>query len=39
MRHIHSVDDLVVCLDDFNGDVGRHIDGFSVHGEHGIGQR
>ena len=25
---MHSADDLVMCLNDFNGHVGRHIDGF-----------
>ena len=25
---MHSVGDLVMCLGDFNGHVGRHIDGF-----------
>ena len=36
----HSVGDLVMCLGDVNGHVGRHIDG--VHGVHGgnvVGQR
>ena len=29
-----------MCLDDFNGHVGRHIDGFDgVHGGHGVVQR
>ena len=33
-------DDLVMCLGDFNGHVGRHIDGFDgVHGGYGVGQR
>ena len=36
---IHSADDLVMCLGDFNGHVGRHIDGFDgVHGGYGVGQ-
>ena len=36
----HSARDLVVCLDDFNGHVGRHIDGSdSVHGGYGVGLR
>ena len=37
---MHTADDLVICLGDFNGHVGRHIDG--VDGEHrgyGVGQR
>ena len=25
---MHSADDLVVCLGDFSGHIGRHIDGF-----------
>ena len=30
---MHSVDDLVMCLWDVNGHVGRNIDGFDgVHG-------
>ena len=37
---MHSAGDLVMCLCDFNGHVGRHIDGFNrVHGGYGIGQR
>ena len=37
---MHSVDDLVMCLGDFNGHVGRHIDGFDgMHGGHCVGQR
>ena len=36
---MHSADDLVMCLGDFNGHVGRHIDGFDgVHGGYGVGQ-
>ena len=32
--------DLVVCLRDFNGNVGRHIDGCcGVLGRYGVGQR
>ena len=27
MWHIHSAGDLVMCLGDFNGNVGKHIDG------------
>ena len=34
---MHSVDDLVMCLGEFNGHVGRHIDGFN--GGNGAGQR
>ena len=34
---MNYTDDLVVCIGDFNGHVGRHIDG--VHGGHGVGQR
>ena len=37
---IHSADDLVMCMGDFNGHVGRHIDGFDgVHGGYGVGLR
>ena len=37
---IHSADDLVTCLGDFNGHVGMHIDGFDgVHGRNGVVQR
>ena len=37
---MHVADDLVMCLGDFNGHVGRHVDGFDeVHGEYGVGQR
>ena len=37
---MYSADDLVMCLVDFNGHVGRHIDGFDrVHGECGVSQR
>ena len=37
---MHSIGDLVMCLGDLNGHVGRHIDGFNgVHGRNGIGQR
>ena len=36
---IQSADDLVMHLGDFNGLVGRHIDGFvGVHGGYGVGQ-
>ena len=34
-----SADDLVICLGDFNGHIGRYIDGFSrVYGWYGVGQ-
>ena len=37
---MHSADDLVMCLDDFNGRIGRHIYGFDeVHGGYGVGER
>ena len=37
---MHSADDLVMCLCDFNGHVGRHIDGFNgVHGGYCVDQR
>ena len=37
---MHSAGDLVLCLGDFNGHVGRHIDEFdSVYGGFGVGQR
>ena len=37
---MHSADDLVMCLGDFNGHMGRHVDGFAgVHGMYGVGQR
>ena len=36
---MHSTGDLI-CLGDFNGHVGRHIDGLDgVHGGYGVGQR
>ena len=36
---VHSAGDLVMCLGDINGHVGRHIDGFEgVHARYGIGQ-
>ena len=39
-RDMHSAYDLAMCLGDFNGNVGRHIDGFDeLHGGYGIGQR
>ena len=37
---MYSAGDLVMCLGDFDGHVGRHIDGFDgVHGGYDIGQR
>ena len=37
---MHSADDLVMCLGDLNGHIGRHIYGFyGVHVEYGVGQR
>ena len=37
---MHSAGDLVMCLSDFNGHIGRHIDGFiGDHGWHSVGQR
>ena len=37
---MHYVDDLAMCLDDINGHVGRHNDGFDgVHGGYFVGQR
>ena len=37
---MYSVSDLVMCLGDFNGHVGRHIDGFDgIHGGYGVGWR
>ena len=37
---MHSADDQVMCLGDFNGHVGRHIDSFDgVHGGYGVGLR
>ena len=33
---MHSVGDLVMCLGDINGHIGRHYDG--VHGGYGAGQ-
>ena len=36
---MHSVGNLVMCLGDFNGSVGRHVDGFILfHGGYGVGQ-
>ena len=34
---MHYADDLVMCLCDFNGHVGRHIDGFD--GGYGVSKR
>ena len=35
---MHSADDLVMCLGDFNGRVCRHIDGLDgVHGRYAVG--
>ena len=34
---MHSADDLVMCLGDFNGHVGKHINGFD--GGYGVGLR
>ena len=37
---MYSAGDLVMCLGDFDGHDGRHIDGFDgVHGGYGVGQR
>ena len=37
---MHSADDLVMSLNDFNGHMGRHVDGFDgVHGGHSVCQR
>ena len=37
---MHSADDLVMCLGDFNAHVGKHIDSFDgVYGGYGVGQR
>ena len=33
---MHSVDELVVCLGDSNGHVGRHIDGFDDVGKRNL---
>ena len=34
---MHYADDLVMCLGDLNGHIGRHVDG--IHGGYGVGQR
>ena len=37
---MHSAGDLVMCLGDINGCIGRHIDGSDrVHGGYGVGQK
>ena len=37
---MHSADDLVMCLVDYNGYIGKHIDGFDgVNGGYGVCQR
>ena len=37
---MHGAGDVVMFLGDFDGHVGRHIDGFDgVHGEYGVGRR
>ena len=37
---MHSAGDIVMCLGDFSGHIGRHIDGFfGVYGGYSIGQR
>ena len=37
---MYSAGDFVMCLGNFNGHIGRHIDGFDgFHGRYGIGQR
>ena len=37
---MHSAADIVMFLGDFNGHIGRHIDGsHGVHGGYGVGQR
>ena len=38
--NMHSTVDLVMCFGDFNGHIGKHIDGFDgVNGGFGLGQR
>ena len=35
---MHSAGILAMCLEDFDGHIGRHIDGFDgSHGEYGVG--
>ena len=37
---MNGAGDFVMCLGDFNGHIGRRIDGFSgVHEGYGVGQR
>ena len=37
---MHSADDLVMCLGDFNGNNGTHIDLYDgLHRGYGVGQR
>ena len=37
---MESAGDLAMCMDDYNGHVGRHIDGFDgVHGGYGVGKK
>ena len=37
---MHSAGDFVMCLDDLNGHIGRHIDRFDgVHKGYGVGER
>ena len=37
---MHSADDSVMCMSEFNGHIGRHIDRFDgVQRENGIGKR
>ena len=37
---MHSAGGLVMCLGDFNGHTGRHINGFhEVHGGYDVGQK
>ena len=37
---MHSAGDLVMCLGDINGHIGRHINGLDgVYGGYGVGQR
>ena len=37
MQSMRSAGDLIICLVNFNGYIGRHIDGFD--GGYGVGQR
>ena len=40
LRVMHIVYDCFVCMGDFNGHVGGHIDGIDdVHGGYGVGQK